>query len=32
MRNKIERLIIAACIGVIAACGMAWVIFFPLPA
>jgi hypothetical protein len=30
MRNKIERLVIAACVGAIVACGMAWVIFFPV--
>jgi len=30
MRNKIERLIIAACIGAIAACVLCWVEFYPV--
>jgi hypothetical protein len=30
MKEKIERFVIAACIGAIVACGMAWVIFFPV--
>ncbi len=29
-REKIERLVIAACIGIVTACGMCWVIFFPV--
>jgi hypothetical protein len=30
MKEKIERFIIAACVGAIMACAMAWVIFFPV--
>jgi hypothetical protein len=30
MKEKIERLIIAACVGIMGACGLCWVIFFPV--
>jgi hypothetical protein len=30
MRNKFERLVIAASIGAIGGCVLAWVIFFPV--
>lgn len=30
MKEKIERLIVAACIGAISACVLAWVIFYPV--
>jgi hypothetical protein len=30
MKEKISRLIIAACVGAIVACGMAWVAFYPI--
>jgi len=30
MKEKIERLVIAACVGIIGACVLSWVIFFPM--
>jgi hypothetical protein len=30
MKEKIERLIVAACIGIVTACGLCWIVFFPL--
>lgn len=30
MKEKIERLIVAACVGIVAACVLSWVIFFPV--
>lgn len=30
MKEKIERLVVSACVGAIVGCGMCWVIFFPV--